>query len=133
MCLPAGVALQQLSICSGPLQQQSLYQPVATGCTSIGQRRENSSNSKQRVQTYHSLLEPEGAAHFLPVLPHDDMLQALKQGRGDGVIPQPVELVPGSGVRCPQTQAISKLHLVEGVCQQLLALHAAVMGHSKHE
>ena len=84
-----------------------------------------------KAETCHSLLEPEGAAHLLPVLPHDDMLQALKQGRGDGVVPQPVELLPGGGVGCPQTQPIHKLHLVEGICQQLLALHAAVQVHDQ--
>lgn len=50
------------------------------------------------VVTHHSLLEPKGAAHFLPVLPHDDVLQALKQGGGNGIVPQLVELVPGDRV-----------------------------------
>ena len=99
-------------------------QPPQTAQAQCGQVTTDLTASKR--QTDHSLLEPEGVAHFLPVLPHDDMLEALKKGRGDSIVPQPVELVPGGGVRCPQTQPISKLHLVEGVCQQLLALHASV-------
>ena len=48
--------------------------------------------------SYHSLLEPEGVSHLLPVLPHDDMLQPLKQRRRDGIVPQLVKLVPGDRV-----------------------------------
>ena len=99
---------------------------ATTDCTLCKQ-----ATTASKGKTDHSLLEPESVAHFLPVLPHDDMLQPLKQGRGDSIVPQPVELVPGGRVGCPQTQPIRKLHLVEGVCQQLLALCAAVQVDSR--
>ena len=59
-------------------------------------------SAASKGNTHNSLLEPEGVSHLLPVLTHDDMLEPLKKGRGNGVVPQLEELVPGDRVRCPQ-------------------------------
>lgn len=53
---------------------------------------------KGRKGTHHCLLQPEAVSHLLPVLNQNDVLQALEQGRRNGLVPQLVELVPGDRV-----------------------------------